>query len=196
MDMTNPSIPSSKSELRRSLLKLRRDLPSLTWQAKSELLCHHLNNSSPFQEARTILAYMSFRQEPDLSFLWQVSHLDNPKIWGFPRCVGSSLVWHRWQFGDSLKTGRFGIREPAHTAPQLAPEEVDLILIPAVACDQYGYRLGYGGGFYDRMLSQPEWQGILRIGITFDCTYVPRLPIDSWDQPLEGVCTEKQLILF
>lgn len=65
------------------------------------------------------------------------------------------------------------------------------MLIPAVACDRRGYRLGYGGGFYDRLLSQPDWQTIPTIGIVFHHSYLPQLPADSWDRPLQAVCTDQ-----
>ncbi len=110
--------------------------------------------------------------------------------WGFSRCVGQSLVWHRWTPGEDLNLGHYGILEPHKDAPMLNPSEVDLILVPAVACDNQGYRLGYGGGFYDRLLSSPQWQDIPTVGIIFDFAYVSQLPVDPWDQKLTAICTE------
>jgi 5-formyltetrahydrofolate cyclo-ligase len=86
--------------------------------------------------------------------------------------------------------GAYGILEPHPQAPTLSPSEVDLILVPAVACDLQGYRLGYGGGFYDRMLSNPAWAKLPTIGIVFDFAHLAQLPKDPWDQPLHHVCTE------
>jgi len=59
-----------------------------------------------------------------------------------------------------------------------------------VGGDQRGYRLGYGGGYYDRMLSQPAWQKISTLGILFDFALWDHLPHDPWDRPLTGFCTE------
>ena len=59
-----------------------------------------------------------------------------------------------------------------------------------MACDRHGNRLGYGGGYYDRLLSQPQWQNIVTIGIIFDFAHVDRLETQPWDQTLNYICTE------
>jgi 5-formyltetrahydrofolate cyclo-ligase len=72
---------------------------------------------------------------------------------------------------------------------------VDLILVPAVACDVRGYRLGYGAGYYDRLLSSSPWRAIPTLGVVFEYARLPSLPQDSWDLPLGGVCSESGLFL-
>jgi 5-formyltetrahydrofolate cyclo-ligase len=177
-----------KADLRRNFLKARESLPPEAWTQKSDRLISHLQTSHLFTCAETILAYFSFRQEPNLSPLFSDDHK-----WGFPRIQGKSLSWHSWQPGESLQQGKYGIFEPHPDSPTLQPDQVDLILVPAVACDYRGYRLGYGGGFYDRMLSSVEWASKPTIGIVFEEAYLPQLPIDDWDKPLQGVCTESSL---
>ncbi|NET89429.1 MAG: 5-formyltetrahydrofolate cyclo-ligase [Kamptonema sp. SIO1D9] len=179
-------LQSNKTELRRKLLQQRLSLSALEYQEKSEKLCTHLQSSPIFKQAKTILAYFSFRCEPDLNFLFT----NTEKKWGFPRCVDKSLFWHRWQPGEPLEKGNFGIFEPHPNSPSLQPNLVDLILVPAIACDSQGYRLGYGGGFYDRMLASPKWQTKPTIGIIYDFAFLPQLPSDPWDKPLDAVCTE------
>jgi 5-formyltetrahydrofolate cyclo-ligase len=178
-----------KASLRRSLMKIRQMLPKSEWQEKSDRICTHLQSSPLFQEAKTVLAYFSFRQEPDLKPLFA----NSSRRWGFPRCVNDSLSWHLWQPGDELQTSNFGILEPLADSPTLDPSQVDLILVPSVACDVRGYRLGYGAGFYDRLLTLPEWSNKLTVGIVFEFTYLVEIPIDQWDQSLTGVCTETGL---
>ncbi|MBE9045242.1 5-formyltetrahydrofolate cyclo-ligase [Pleurocapsales cyanobacterium LEGE 10410] len=173
-----------KSALRRTMLRSRQSLKNSAWQTKSWQIGDRLKTLALFKEAKTILAYFSFRQEADLSYLF---HLD--KNWAFPRCVDKSLVWHRWQPGDSWHSGKYGIKEPLLTAPAIEPSSADLILVPGVACDRQGYRLGYGGGFYDRLLSSSDLT-IPTIGIVFDFAYVTRLPRDPWDTKLDFICTE------
>lgn len=182
----------SKAELRRSLLTLRKSMSLEDWQTKSQQICDHLEQSAIFQQAHTVLAYFSIRQEPDLRPLFNSAHR-----WGFPRCVGRSLVWQSWAPTDSLplQTGTYGILVPHPDAPVLSPDQVDLMLVPAVACDVQGYRLGYGAGFYDRLLDSPEWANKPTIGIVFEFAHLPQLPIDPWDRPLTGICTEAGLFL-
>lgn len=175
----------NKTQLRKRFLQQRRSLVLSEWQEKSLSICQQLQGLSLFQEAKTVLAYFSFRQEADLSFLY-----NSQQQWGFPRCVGKSLLWHLWRSGDTLQIGTYGIKEPALNAPIIQPEAVDLILLPTVACDRQGYRLGYGGGFYDRLLSSPQWLNIPTVGIVFDFAYLPKLPIDKWDIKLNYICTE------
>jgi 5-formyltetrahydrofolate cyclo-ligase len=180
-----------KGELRRSLIQQRRSLSPEEWQSKSQQLCEHLKASSLVQQATTILAYFSFRQEPDLSSLFSLD-----KIWGVPRCVGKSLSWHRLKSEFPLQTGTYGITEPHPDTPIVDIDRVDLILVPCVACDLRGYRLGYGGGFYDRLLSSPQWAAKPTIGIVFQFAVLPELAIDPWDQPLQQICTEEGMIFL
>ncbi|NJK66805.1 MAG: 5-formyltetrahydrofolate cyclo-ligase [Microcoleus sp. SU_5_3] len=189
--MNTPEPSLTKTELRKILLKTRKSLPPEAWKEKSDRICNHLQHSSLFTQAKTVLSYISFRQEPDLNPLFTTS-----QKWGFPRCVGKELSWHIWQPGDTLHTGAYGILEPQPDAPKIEHSEVDLILVPAVGCDFCGYRLGYGGGFYDRMLSKAEWKSKSTIGIIFEFAFVAEVPVESWDKPLHGICTESGLELI
>ena len=183
--MTSMS-PLDKSSLRRKILQRRQSLSSTEWQDKSQQICDRLKSNNIFKEAKTILAYFSFRQEADLSPLFAVN-----KNWAFPRCVGKSLIWHCWQPGEELRTGKYGIKEPLTTAKVISPESADLILVPMVAGDRHGYRLGYGGGYYDRLLSS-EASNVATIGIVFDFACCDQLPVDSWDIKLNYICTESK----
>ena len=107
--------------------------------------------------------------------------------------MGKTLVWHSWQPGESLQSGKYGIKEPLATSTVIDATTADLILVPTVACDLRGYRLGYGGGFYDRLLSRDRCSKIPTIGVVFDFAYVPGLPTDIWDIRLNFICTETKL---
>ncbi|MGB3639010.1 MAG: 5-formyltetrahydrofolate cyclo-ligase [Rivularia sp. (in: cyanobacteria)] len=190
--MNQTGYQSKKTELRRNIIKQRQSLSEEEWRRKSQAICKNLFNSSLFNQAKTVLAYFSFRQEPDLSYLFS-ENTNNTKKWGFPRCVDKSLIWHLWTPEDELIAGKYGIREPYADAPIINPHQVDLILVPCVACDEQGYRLGYGGGYYDRLLSSPDWESIPTIGIVFANAYLPQVPVEPWDKKLDNICTETRL---
>ncbi len=174
----------NKVVLRKKILKQRQELSPTQWQNQSHLICNRLQTLALFKKATTVFAYFSYRQEADLSSLFSFN-----KNWAFPRCVGKSLVWHLWRTGDTLIKDKYGIQTPLDTAPIIASSSADLILVPTVACDRRKYRLGYGGGFYDRLLSSPSVSKISTIGIVFDFAYIEELPIDPWDIKLDFICT-------
>jgi 5-formyltetrahydrofolate cyclo-ligase len=182
-----------KKHLRQQLIQARQAIPIEIWQQKSQMICEQIARSHLFQTAQVILSYTSFRQEPDLSALC----LDFPdKVWGFSRCVGQQLIWHQvnpGQLEPCLEVGKFGIRQPLSFLPLIELEQVDLILIPTVACDRYGYRLGYGGGFYDRFLCNQQGY---KLGIIFTDFCLDSLPIESWDIPMAAICTESGVQTF
>jgi 5-formyltetrahydrofolate cyclo-ligase len=179
-----------KKQLRQQLLHQRKALKDEDWQEKSDRLCNQLKSSPIFQEAQTILAYFAVNKEPDLNGLFSFQ-----KQWGFPRCVDKKLQWHSWQPQDELEIGKYNIKNPLAHSPQIEAKQVDLILVPAIACDYQGYRLGYGGGYYDRLFSETQWYDIPKIGVIFDFAYLPHLPRDPWDQKLQGICTENLLTI-
>ncbi len=178
----------NKSELRQELLRKRCSISLENWQAKSEEITQNLESFNLFRKAQTICSYFSFRGEPDLS---RLSNHNLTKKWAFPRCENKDLIWHSWTPKDELKKGKYGIKEPDFNLPQITGQEIDLILVPALACDYSGYRLGYGAGYYDIMFSKKDWQNIPTIGIIFESFYLAQLPSDSWDRKLDYICTEK-----
>jgi 5-formyltetrahydrofolate cyclo-ligase len=176
-------ISVEKKLLRQKYLQQRLQLSPNQWRSNSDKICQNILNSEIFRQAKVVLSYFSFKQEPDLTLLHQQSNV----IWGFPRCENNNLVWHQWQWGDDLHTGNYGILEPYPHAPLIETTLVDLILVPCVMLDRTGYRLGYGGGYYDRMLASIQCPNT--VGIVFDFAYIPHLPRESWDQPLNYICT-------
>ncbi|PZO15919.1 MAG: 5-formyltetrahydrofolate cyclo-ligase [Leptolyngbya foveolarum] len=192
--MTSPpfDLQDQKEAQRRKLLKARQAIPTRIRQAKSNSICQHLQNWQPFARSRLTLAYHSFRSEPDLSPLFR-----QRRVWGFPRCEGKALKWHRWFPASpwTFHTGTHGLTEPDPASPAVEPYQVDLILVPCLACDISGSRLGYGSGFYDRMLADPLWAKKTTIGIVFKFARLPQIPKADWDIPLSGICTESGLFL-
>lgn len=111
-----------------------------------------------------------------------------------PCVVGNDqpLVFRQWVVGDPLVKESFGTVAPADSAPEHAP---DILLVPMLAFDRKGYRLGYGGGFYDRSLQKlREQKPVMAVGIAYAAQEVDTVPHDSLDQPLNLVVTECEVI--
>ncbi len=182
-----------KQKLRQQAITARQNLSLQVWQQQSLEICNRLAKWEKLRRARVILAYISFRREPDLRYLWNKFP---DKIWGFPRCTGKELDWYQvnpTDLSQETEVGIYGIAEPLTCLPKVALNQVDLVLVPSVACDRRGYRLGYGGGFYDRFLAE---RSIEAIGITFADYHLEHLPSEVWDVPLTVVCTEEGIQLI
>ena len=109
------------------------------------------------------------------------------------RAAGAPLDFRAWQPGDALQAAGFGTREPLAAAPLLRPA---LLLVPLLAFDAAGYRLGYGGGFYDRSLALLRAAGdTLAVGLAYADQQVAAVPREATDQPLDLVVTERDVIV-
>jgi 5-formyltetrahydrofolate cyclo-ligase len=175
-----------KPELRTHYCTLRECLPVGDIAAASIALCERLSRFLP--PASCILTYLAFRNEPDLSPLFDLL----PDVrWTVPRIVrGSRLVIHPYD-PARLVRHRFGMLEPAADLPVVDPAALDVALVPGVAFDQHGGRLGFGGGYYDRFLPATP---ALRVGIAFDQCVADELPCGEHDQWMDWVATPSKMI--
>jgi 5-formyltetrahydrofolate cyclo-ligase len=113
----------------------------------------------------------------------------------YPRTLPGSrlMTLHRVRALDELRTGQYGIREPdAERCPPVPLASVDAALVPGLAWDRRGGRLGRGAGYYDRLFAHPAWRGF-RCGIFFSFQEMETIPMDPWDVPLQAVATEREV---
>ncbi|HEX5727257.1 MAG TPA: 5-formyltetrahydrofolate cyclo-ligase, partial [Longimicrobiaceae bacterium] len=102
------------------------------------------------------------------------------------------LALHCVEGPERLRPGAYGIREPDEACRLVSPEEVDAVLVPGLAWDRAGQRLGRGAGYYDRLFADPAWRGF-RCGLFFAAQEVEAIPADPWDAPLQAVVTEREV---
>jgi len=179
---------NSKLVLRQQLKQRRQTFTPVQWSQVSAQVCAQLQTLDQFQVASQILSYVPLPQEIDLSALFAL-----PKIWGIPRCIkDGALTWHHYD-PQQLTQGKYGIKEPLASAPQLDPAQSDLVLVPTLGCDRQGYRLGYGGGYYDRFFANYP---LPNLGVMSSLGWVTDFPIEPWDQRLQGVVTEEGVCWF
>lgn len=178
----------TKPELRCHFSALRERLPANRVATASAAVCRRLAAWLPFHLPKrpasqpAILTYLAFRNELDLGRLFTL--LPNMR-WIVPRIEGSHLVLHPYD-PDHLTRHRFGMLEPTPDLPVVPPTALDLALVPGVAFDQCGARLGFGGGYYDRLLQATS---ALRVGIAYDGCLGDEIPCLPHDQRMDWVVT-------
>ena len=157
---------------------------------KSARLCEAIANSSAWQAARTVAIFAPQPREPDVEMLWSRG---GGKSFAYPRVVEARLDLFRTGSLHELAPGAFGVREPAgEIAHAVAPDTLDLILVPGVAFTRDGARLGRGGGFYDRLLASLPAR-TCKIGVCFDVQVLTELPIEPHDLHVDFIATESGL---
>ena len=108
-----------------------------------------------------------------------------------PAVVGNHLLFRPWRDGQLLAPDACGIPAPTARAGHLQPQQMGLLLIPALAIDRRGVRLGYGGGWYDRLRADPAGRRLPALAVLPQACVVPELPCDPWDVPLNGWISEQ-----
>ncbi|MFV9511846.1 5-formyltetrahydrofolate cyclo-ligase [Tepidibacillus sp. LV47] len=182
----------TKKNLRQFFLEKRNQLDSFTVKEKSEKINQNLLTHPLYQLSQRVMVYLSFKNEVDLKGLiehaWkQGKQVIAPKTNSKTKQIDPYLI-RSW---SELEKGILGILEPKTCDKNPFPlKEIELVLVPGLAFDYQGYRLGYGGGYYDRFFdrfAKPPY----RIGIAYDFQRVPHLPRDDHDYPVDEICTEK-----
>jgi len=185
-----------KEDLRAELLAARRATATEVRRAESQRLCRHL--AETVDDAPTVAAYVPIGAEPGtpemldvLSQLCQTVLL--PVTSTGPDGGHLALRWGRYR-PDQLVAGRFGLREPAEPwLPATALGQAQVVLVPALAVDRRGVRLGRGGGFYDRSLPLCA-AGTRLVALVWDGEVVDELPSEAHDVRMTHALTPSGLI--
>jgi 5-formyltetrahydrofolate cyclo-ligase len=184
-----PSIHDQKGQLRQRCKTLRKELGDETRQQASDAICRHLSSWDAFHNAETILTYMPIRGEVDLRPL--LTEFPD-KRWLLPRILPGEegrMLFHPYDPGN-LIVHAFGMAEPAPHLPQVYPNEIQLVLAPGLAFDKNGWRLGYGGGYFDRFLK--DFRGV-SVGVLFQALLLDAIPHGAYDIPVNWLVTENGL---
>ncbi|MCC7300006.1 MAG: 5-formyltetrahydrofolate cyclo-ligase [Verrucomicrobia bacterium] len=178
------SLSGEKNKLRNLIAARRPDFQTL--EPLSAAVIETFQTLEVFKLARAIGAYMPLADEVDISPLFQGLE----KTFFIPSFDEASGLYRMAQLTTELKKGRFGITEPA--VPVFAAgNEIDLILVPGVAFDRAGRRIGRGGGFYDRLL--PQYDAV-RVGVCFDFQCLETIPAEEHDIQMDWLITESSIL--
>lgn len=194
-DAMNETLQAEKIKLREAVLAQRDAMPPATRQAASDAILKKVCALPDYAKARRVLTYMGFGSEIETQPFFERIIRDG-KIAVLPRVdrAGRSLVLQSARNIAELVTSKWGIREPTSDAPILSVNEIDFVLIPGVAFDRSGNRLGYGRGYYDKLLSAAN-PALARVTAGFSCQLVDRVPVSSRDQKMDIIITENEFIV-
>lgn len=187
MTIDPPAVDADKSEWRAWAKATRAEADMA---ALSEAIVAALQDWPAIRAARRVLIYMPLADEVNLSGLLE-SGLDVEFVTTRTPDHAGSLTIH--ELGGPLEVHRFGFLQPHATAREIAPEAVDLVLLPGLAFDLWGTRLGRGAGYYDDLLARMD-RRVVRVGVVPTALVVDRLPRDDHDQHVAFLATEEGVI--
>jgi 5-formyltetrahydrofolate cyclo-ligase len=184
-----------KRTLRSAMLAWRTGLEEAERRAASDGLLATLRRERPIETPAVVSGFWPIKEEIDIRPLMielfnQGCQLALPVVQG----KGQPLIFRAWRPGDPLEAGVFGTLQPSAKREVLQP---DALIVPLLACDEEGWRLGYGGGFYDRTLAGLRAKNnVTAIGVGFDAQLVPEVPHGPADQRLDWLLTDKRACAF
>ena len=178
-----------KMRLRPVCAALRAKVPEK--QQKAADICRLVQTLPAFRQANTVLCYLSAGSEVETRGILEACFRLGKRV-ALPRCYEDS----RMEFlpvtavSQASELSRFGIAEPPHGEP-VDPSQADLCLVPALAFDKNGFRLGYGMGYYDRYLKR--FSGVA-VGLCYDDCLRETLPTNQNDRPVQLIVTETRIV--
>ena len=177
-----------KASIRKSVLKKMKGLERENKRKADQALIQRLRSLPAYQEASVIATYLSFPHEVDTSFLIDAAQADGKQV--IPKTYSKGRMEFAVYDPQKLKPTAFGLLEPEDGSQAIDQSEIDLIHVPGVAFQKDGYRLGYGGGYYDRYLADFDGATVSTI---YACQEVNFLPA-SHDIPVQEVLVDESTI--
>ena len=187
------TLREDKAALRRDALRRRSEIGAGAASAAALKLCDNFFSTIVLGAVETVSGYWPIKDELNVRPLMAGLH-DRGHAIALPTVSarGAPLIFRAWRPGSALEAGVLGTSVPPPSAQELIP---DALLVPALAVDHAGFRLGYGGGYYDRTLAhlrdaERVDRRSLAIGICFECQRVAKVPHDESDERLDWIVTE------
>ncbi len=179
---------TKKEQLRKRFLENRKALINEEVSIFSNSICTHVLESNLYKDADTVLAYMPIRNEADTLPIIRQCLADGKSVY-LPKVQGKEMNFYKVESFEDLCLGTFGILEPKE-ANSLNIRK-GLMLVPGVAFSKDGFRIGYGGGYYDRYLEKGHQ--FVTAGLCYELQITDDIFPDIYDKQLDIVVTEKEL---
>jgi 5-formyltetrahydrofolate cyclo-ligase len=180
-----------KNCLRRYFLEIRENLSSIDAYQRSERIQRYLFELGSFRSACKIAVYYPIKNEVRTEKIFECAKELKKEVY-LPRIEDAFLTFQKVNSLSELKLGRFGIPAPRRDSNKIEIEDIDLIVIPGVAFDCFGARIGYGKGYYDRAISQIDIKK--RIGLAYDFQVLDLIPSERYDEKVGLIITESGVI--
>jgi len=183
---------SSKSQIRDFVFQIKKKYSSDTLKALSLQICKKIEELPLYKKAKNIAFYFAKNKEVSLEYLIGKAFLEGKKVF-LPKTwlKDKTLSFHQiFSFSD-LKPGPFGLLEPSSENPKLDPKDFEIIFVPGIAFDLKKGRIGYGEGFYDKILKNIP---AFKIGVAFSFQIFEELPLEKHDQRVDLIITENGII--
>jgi 5-formyltetrahydrofolate cyclo-ligase len=188
--VTSSRLKRAKRRVRREVLAARDGIPPSERRARGKLVAERFLTLPEVERAGTVMLFWSFGSEVPTAKIIERLHARGAVV-ALPRIEGSELVPVGYGPGDLTETTAFGAEEPLRGA-RIAPAALDVVAVPAVAFDRRGGRIGYGGGYYDRLL-----RGLraFTVGLAFGVQVLEEeLPTGNFDRHVDAIVTESETI--
>ena len=173
----------NKQELRRSIRARKRAMTEAEIQSKSERLAALFLVSEAYRNARSVYGYLPYNQEVRTVPMLEQALKDGKRV-AVPKCYGDEMRFIWMDDLSKVEKGYAGIPEPIDDAP-VADDPTALVLMPGMAFDPQGHRIGYGGGFYDKFLAAEP--GHPTLALCYDFQMLPQLETEAFDIPVDTV---------
>ena len=193
MRETDISSSEVKREIRRKMLALRRALSDDEAVKKAESLTSWILTLPEYKKAKRIMAFLAMKGESNLDGLIARALSDGKEVY-VPVCLPERQMEAGRLLGmDHFVRGPLGLRDLPKSYETVSPEKLDLVLVPGVACDREGNRLGMGAGYYDRYLSRVPLEK--RVAALWDFQVVEAIPSEPFDRKMAKIVTDTGIIV-
>lgn len=190
MTAASKRLKQAKRAVRREVLAARDAISADERAAMSAAIAQRLLGLPEAEDAATVMAFWSFGSEVDTARLIDRLVAEG-RVVALPRIEDADVVPVAYQPGDPMAATTFGAMEPT-AGRALGPDQLDLVVVPGVAFDRDGNRVGYGGGFYDRLLPRLR-PGVPAVGVAFGLQVVGRVPSGGTDRVVDTIVTEDEV---
>jgi len=193
------AIFDDKKVLRKEILTERKNINTVKKEEMDNKILDRFYKSEYYRKAKKIFIYVSFDSEIDTKRIINKALMDNKKIY-VPRTEFKTRLMDAVEVTslDNLIESEYGILEPSIKDPHINPNELDLIVVPGVAFDRQGARMGYGAGFYDRYfekINKDNSKAVIKLALAYDFQIIDKVPMNDRDIPVSCIITESTFIL-